>query len=112
VTDESLTGPETESGDDGPYEDAVDSEFARVLPIRPPASANRIPQKYRGSVGASMLAAGLLGLRDIIEPSKDDKPVIEQHGAESDRKRPIEVYLDPDDPSASLIVIRNPADDN
>ncbi len=87
--------------------------FGTVLPVRPPSSAQRIPSRYRRSAGASVLAAGLIGLREVIDPSKgDDDPVIEQDAAESDLDRPIEVYLDPDDPSASIVVIRDPADMN
>ena len=92
--------------------DEEDSFVPRVLPVRPPSTADRIPSKYRRSAGASMLAAGLLGLRDVIEPPKDDKPVVEQFADEGGGDRPIEVYLDPDDPSASVVVIRNPADSN
>jgi len=77
-----------------------------------PRSADRIPAKYRKSAGASLLAAGLLGLRDILEPPKDDRPVVEQHADDDQPERPIELYLDPDDPSRSTVVIRNPADDN
>lgn len=84
----------------------------RVLPVAPPPTAARIPSKYRQSAGASILAAGLLGLRDVIEPPKDDKPVVEQYADEGDGDRPIEVYLDPDDPAASVVVIRDPADLN
>ena len=93
-------------------EDDEDTFVPRVLPVRPPPTADRIPSKYRQSAGASILAAGLLGLRDVIEPPKDDRPVVEQFADEGDRERPIEVYLDPDDPAASVVVIRDPADAN
>jgi hypothetical protein len=90
----------------------ADPFVPRVLPITPPVSADRIPKKYRNSAGASMLAAGLLGLRDIIDPPRRDVSVREEHADETVRERPIEVYLDPDDPASSIVVIRNPADDN
>lgn len=94
-------------------EDDGDDPFVpRVLPVAAPNSAHRIPSKYRRSAGASVLAASMLGLRDVIEPPKDDEPVVEQEAAEGDRQRPVEVYLDPDDPAASIVVIRNPADSN
>ena len=98
LSDEELFGPDAPPG---------------VMPLpEPPRSADRIPSKYRKSAGASLLAAGMLGLRDIIEPPKDDRPVVEQYASDDDRERPIELYLDPDDPSRSMVVIRNPADDN
>ena len=71
-----------------------------------------IPHRYRRSAGASMLAAGLIGLREVIEPPKDDRPVVEQYADDGDRERPVEVYLDPDDPSASMVVVRDPNDLN
>ncbi len=98
LSDEELYGPDAPPG---------------VLPPpQLPRSADRIPSKYRKSAGASLLAAGLLGLRDIIEPPKDDRPVVEQHVDGDEPDRAIELYLDPDDPSRSMVVIRNPADDN
>ncbi len=98
LSDEDLYGPDAPPG---------------VLPLpEPPRTADRIPSKYRKSAGASLLAAGMLGLRDIIEPPKDDRPVVEQHIDGEPPRRPIELYLDPDDPSRSMAVIRDPADDN
>ena len=98
LSDEELYGPDAPPG---------------VLPLPgPPRTADRIPSKYRKSAGASLLAAGMLGLRDIIEPPKDDRPVVEQHVDGDPPPRPIELYLDPDDPTRSLVVIRDPADDN
>lgn len=84
----------------------------RLLPVAPPATAAQIPSRYRQSAGASLIAAGLLGLRDIVDPPKDDRPVVEQYADDGEPWRGMEVYLDPDDPAASLVVIRDPADDN
>lgn len=84
----------------------------RLLPITPPRTAAQIPSRYRSSAGASLLAAGLLGLRDIIEPPKDDRPVVEQHADGDEPDRPIEVYLDPDDPASSMVVIRDRFESN
>ena len=98
LSDEELFGPDAPPG---------------VLPwVGPPRTADRIPSKYRKSAGASLLAAGMLGLRDIIEPPKDDRPVVEQHIDGDPPDRPIELYLDPDDPTRSMVVIRDPADAN
>ena len=54
----------------------------------------------------------MIGLRDILESPKDDRPVVEQQTDGDYVERPIEVFLDPDDPSASIVVIRDPADNN
>ena len=48
-----------------------------------------------------MIAAGLIGLRDVIDPAKVDDTVIEQPAADRSTSDDIEVYLDPDDPAAS-----------
>lgn len=83
-----------------------------VLPVRPPSSATAIPRRYRRSAGASVLAAGLLGLREVIDPAKKDESVMEQEADQSVTDRAMEVYLDPDDPASSMVVIRDAADDN
>lgn len=84
-----------------------------VLPVRPPSSAAQIPSRYRRSASASVLAAGLIGLREVIDPAKgDDGTVIEQAASDDAPDREMEVYLDPDDPTASIVVIRDPADLN
>lgn len=67
---------------------------------------DRIPHRYRRSMGASALAAGMIGLRDLLELPKDDRPVVEQFVGEDDRPRAIEVELDPDDPAASVVRLR------
>jgi hypothetical protein len=92
---------------------AVDPRLAgTVLPVRPPSSAHRIPSRYRQSAGASVLAAGLIGLRDVIDPARHDETVIEQEAAEDEVSREVQVFLDPDDPGASMVVIHDPADSN
>jgi hypothetical protein len=96
-------------GEEEPHDDYP---LPRLTPVVPPATAAQIPSHYRQSAGASLLAAGLLGLRDIIDPPKDDRPVVEQYASDREPWDGMEVYLDPDDPTASLVVIRDPADDN
>ena len=97
-----------------PEDDLLDPRsLGTVLPVRLPSTHRRSAGTARGSAGPTMLAAGLIGLREVIDPAKGgDEPVIEQEEANSDVERPIEVYLDPDDPSASIVVIRDPADMN
>jgi hypothetical protein len=96
---------------------ADDTEVDPLLPpvlAAPPADAptmERIPHRYRRSMGSAALAAGMIGLRDILEDPKDSRPVVEQFADEDDRERPIEVDLDPDDPSASTVTVRRPPAD-
>jgi len=77
-----------------------------------PIHRGHVPHKYRKSGAASVLAAGMIGLREILESPKDTRSVIEQQSNDDEIKRPIEVFLDPDNPAASLVVIRDPADNN
>lgn len=99
---------------DQPVDELLDPRVAgSVLPVRPPSSASAIPHRYRRSASASVLAAGLLGLREVVDPvPNEDEVVLEQPAAAADDDGPIEVYLDPDDPSASMVVIRDPHDLN
>jgi len=82
---------------------AVDDVSA--APVDPPA-AESVPPRYRRSMGATMLAASMIGLREGLENPRDDRPVVEQHVDEGDVDRPIDVVLDPHDPSASVVRIR------
>lgn len=95
-------------------DDAADPRsVGSVLPVRPPASANQIPSRYRRSTGGSLLAAGLIGLGEVIDPAKvADESAAEQEAPDDAPLGSMEVYLDPDDPTASIVVIRDPADLN
>jgi len=95
---------------DEPFGHLPDPEPGPPAPVE--VVRGHIPHRYRRSAGASVLAAGLIGLREVIEPPKDDRPVVEQYADDDDRERPVEVYLDPDDPSASMVVVRDPNDLN
>jgi hypothetical protein len=98
--------------DDEPFGFLPEGDDTPTEPAPVAIERGHIPHRYRRSAGASMLAAGLIGLREVIDPPKDDRPVVEQFADEDDIDRPIEVFLDPDDPAASLVVIRDPADSN
>lgn len=88
----------------------LDTQDSRAAATSAPGDVSsvsaRIPHRYRGSVGASMLAASMIAMRDILESPKDDRPVVEQHLDEGDIERRVTVVLDPDDPSASFVQIR------
>ena len=105
--------PDTDPSDEEPFGFLPEEPYEPEAPQLPaPTPRGHIPHRYRRSGGASMLAAGMIGLRDIIESPKDDRPVVEQQTNDDDIERPIEVFLDPDDPAASMVVIRDPSDNN
>jgi hypothetical protein len=60
----------------------------------------------RSSIGA-VLAAGMLGLRDVLEPEKDETPAIVEDwaGGEPFTERMV-LRLDPDHPEDSIVMIR------
>lgn len=64
-------------------------------------------QKFRATAVGSVLAAGLLGLRDVIEGPKDDEPaiVVDWSGAPPFTD-PIVLRLDPDHPEDSIVMVR------
>lgn len=96
-------GDEPDVADDADAADAADAGDATPAP--------RVPHRYRGSMAASALAAGMIGLRDVLEEPKDGRPVVEQFADEDDRERPIEVDLVPDDPAASTVTLRHQPED-
>ena len=70
------------------------------------AEAAPIERFRRTSVGA-VLAAGMLGLRDVLEPEKDETPAIVEDWAGGEPfKEPVVLRLDPDHPEDSIVMIR------
>ncbi len=60
----------------------------------------------RGAVG-SVLAAGLTGLADVLDPrDKDEVAIVETVGGDPPRTERIVLRLDPDDPADSIVMVR------
>lgn len=86
-------------GDDA-TDDAADDD---VLGHAAPAPIERF---RRTSVGTA-LAAGMLGLRDVLEPPKDETPAIVEDWAGGEPfDDPIVLRLDPDHPEDSIVMVR------
>jgi hypothetical protein len=65
-----------------------------------------IEKFHRTSVGM-MLAAGMLGLRDVLETPKDNTPaIVEEWAGGEPFEEPIVLRLDPDHPEDSIVMIR------
>ena len=89
-------GPDAASGDPDGADDALVGHAA-------PAPIERF---RRTSVG-SVLAAGMLGLRDVLEPPKDETPAIVEDWAGGEPfADPMVLRLDPDHPEDSIVMIR------
>jgi hypothetical protein len=64
-------------------------------------------ERFRRTAIGTTLAAGLLGLRDVLEPPKDETPAIVEDWAGGEPfEDPIVLRLDPDHPEDSIVMIR------
>jgi phosphopantetheinyl transferase len=73
---------------------------------RPPESSRPI-DKFRGTAVGSVLAAGLLGLRDALEPpKKDEVAIVQDYGGDPPFTDPFVLRLDPDHPEDSIVMVR------
>jgi len=83
-------------------EDYTDEE-AEIVGHAEPAPIERF---RRTSIG-SVLAAGLFGLRDVLEPPKDETPAIVEDWAGGEPfNEPMVLRLDPDHPEDSIVMVR------
>ena len=63
--------------------------------------------RFRKTAAGSVLAAGLLGLADALEPPRDDKvAIVTEYSGEPPFTDALVLRLDPDDPSDSIVMIR------
>ncbi|HEX5588204.1 MAG TPA: hypothetical protein VFZ17_12910 [Acidimicrobiia bacterium] len=62
--------------------------------------------KFRKSAAGSVIAAGLLGIRDVMEGRPEaEETVLESEAAGAPPPDGIELFLDPDHPERSIVVI-------
>jgi phosphopantetheinyl transferase len=63
--------------------------------------------KFRGTALGGVLAAGLLGLRDALEPRREEEiAVVQADAGGPPANDPIELELDPDHPAESVVRVR------
>lgn len=81
-------------------------------PDQPEAFERPIDKFRRGAVG-SVVAAGLLGLADALEGRAKEEVAIVQEAPTPPAREPrrLELLLDPDDPSKSLVFLPDPTPD-
>ena len=94
-------------------EDYTDEQPDHDLPDDAPddvvvAHADPAPiERFRRTSVGTALAAGLLGLRDVLEPPKDETPAIVEDWAGGEPfNDPIVLRLDPDHPEDSIVMVR------
>ncbi len=90
-----------------PTELQVNSWMPPAVASQAPRDANRPIDKFRGTAVGSVLAAGLLGLRDALETPKDDKvAIVKEYAGDPPFTDPIVLRLDPDHPEDSIVMVR------
>jgi hypothetical protein len=64
-------------------------------------------ERFRRTSIGTALAAGLLGLRDVLEPPRDETPAIVEDWAGGEPfTDPIVLRLDPEHPEDSIVMVR------
>jgi hypothetical protein len=103
-----LPGPD-DRRDDEPAESAESAESFEQ-DASDEAFERPVDRFRRGAVG-SVVAAGLLGLADALEGRKKEEAAIVQEAPTPPVREPrrLELFLDPDDPSKSLVFLPEPA---
>lgn len=90
--------------DDEDRTDATDEDAEETIDGH--AEPAPIERFRRSSVGA-VFAAGMLGLRDVLEPEKDETPAIVEDWAGGEPfSEPMVLRLDPDHPEDSIVMVR------
>ena len=71
---------------------------------------DRPTDRFRRTAAGTVIAAGLLGLRDALEGRPErEEPVLEADDAGEPPADGIELFLDPEHPERSIVVIHPPA---
>lgn len=101
------------AGDDGGLEHDYDPEVMAVLDAwEPPAYLvdrplpSRLVTWSRSSLLGAVITGSALGLREVLDPKRDEQIVIEVDADGEPHGLPIRLLLDPDDPSGSLCIVR------
>ncbi|MBW3574880.1 MAG: hypothetical protein KY450_08455 [Actinobacteria bacterium] len=86
-------------------------ELAAIDAWRPPAPPDgreaAVGAVRRHSAGGALMAAAMLGLRDVLEPPRDDAPVVvEVPGDPHGPSGPVELHFDAESPAATVAVLR------
>ena len=91
-------------------EDYTDEEPKADGPADGDAVGHAAPapiEKFRRTAVGTALAAGMLGLRDVLEPPKDETPaIVEEWAGGQPNASPIVLRLDPDHPEDSIVMVR------
>ena len=101
--DAELEPEEPEASEAGePDADDFDASLDAVRHPAPPV------RRFASSAAGSSLAAAMMGLAQVLEPSKKEIPaiVVEHDGQGEPFNEPIVLRLDPDNPADSIVLVR------
>jgi hypothetical protein len=95
-------------GDDPEREPGEDGEDSEEAPVgETPETPLRFDDWRRRSATGVVMTGIALGFREALElPDQRPALVIEAPGGPGDPDRPIDLHFDPDDPSATVAVVR------
>ena len=100
---------EPEPGIEADYEPEVLAALdAWQPPERPgdPPLPSRLVTWSRSSLLGAVITGSALGIREVIEPRRDEQIVIEVDADGEPLGLPVRLVLDPDDPAGSLCIVR------
>lgn len=83
------------------HADERDDTDDEIVPSR------RIDEFRRGSLAGAVLNGIALGLREVLDPVKrEEAPIVQDLSGDPPRPKHVDAQLDPDDPTASTVVVR------
>lgn len=100
--------------DDEPFDELYDPETIAAVDAWEPApgapASAPLPSKVvswsRSSLAGAVMTGWALGLKEVLETTQDEAIVIEVDAAGDPHDLPVKLFLDPDDPSGSLCIVR------
>jgi len=63
-------------------------------------------QRFARSTTGAMLAAAMLGLRDVLEPERDEVAIVVDAPGAPPNRDPYVLRLDPEHPEDSIVMVR------
>lgn len=85
--------------------DALDAWQPRAE-VGEPVLPSRMAMWGRSTLMGAVATGWALGLQEVFEPKQDSAIVIEVDDSGTPHDLPIQLFLDPDDPSGSLCIVR------
>lgn len=109
----SAEGPDLDPDESDTFDVLYDPDVVAALDSwEPPAYLrdrplpSRMATWSRSSLLGAVMTGAMLGLREVIDPPREDAIVIEVDADGEPHDLPIRLLLDPDSPAGSLCIVR------